>query len=87
MVGEWIRYCEFLIDGQPNDPGQPVPGQFENEPTPLGPGQEVPLTPYTQVVQGYRQAALDATDRSLIPGSQRDLVREYFSRLGEPVTP
>ena len=68
-------------------PGQPVPGQFENEPTPLGPGQEVPLTPYTQVVQAYRQAALDATDRSLIPGSQRDLVREYFSRLGEPVAP
>lgn len=65
-------------------PGQPVPGQFENEPTPLGPGQDVPLTPYTQVVQAYRQAALDATDRSLIPGSQRDLVREYFSRLGEP---
>lgn len=68
-------------------PGQPVPGQFENEPTPLGPGQDVPLTPYTQVVQAYRQAALDATDRSLIPGSQRDLVREYFSRLGEPVGP
>jgi hypothetical protein len=64
-----------------------VPGQFENEPTPLGPGQDVPLIPYTQVVQAYRQAALDATDRSLIPGSQRDLVREYFSRLGEPVTP
>jgi hypothetical protein len=63
-------------------PGQPVPGQFENDPTPLGPGQDVPLTPYTQVVQAYRQAALDATDQSLIPGSERDLVREYFSTLG-----
>jgi hypothetical protein len=63
-------------------PGQPVPGQFENDPTPLGPGQNVPLTPYTQVVQAYRQAALDATVQSLIPGSERDLVREYFSTLG-----
>jgi hypothetical protein len=64
-------------------PGQPVPGILQNDPAPLGPGQEVPLTPYTQVVQAYQQAALNATNRSLIPGSQRDLVREYFSRLGE----
>src|SRR5216683_378996 len=64
-------------------PGQPVPGQQENDPTPLGPGQDVPLTPYTQVIQSYQQAALDATNQSLIPGSERDLVREYFSRLGE----
>jgi hypothetical protein len=63
-------------------PGQPVPGQFENDPTPLGPGQNVPLTPYTQVVQAYRQAALDATSQSLIPGSEQDLVRQYFSTLG-----
>jgi hypothetical protein len=64
-------------------PGQPVPGQVENDPTPLGPGQNVPLTPYTQVVGAYQRAALDATSQSLIPGSERDLVREYFSRLGE----
>jgi len=64
-------------------PGQPVPGQQENDPTPLGPGQDVPLTPYTQVIQSYQQAALDATNQSLIPGSERDLVREYFARLGE----
>ena len=64
-------------------PGQPLPGQVVNDPAPLGPGQDVPLTPYTQVVQAYQQAALDATDQSLIPGSERDLVREYFSRLGE----
>jgi hypothetical protein len=64
-------------------PGQPIPGQVVNDPTPLGPGQDVPLTPYTQVVQAYQQAALDATNQSLIPGSERDLVREYFSRLGE----
>jgi hypothetical protein len=64
-------------------PGQPAPGLVQNDPTPLGPGQDVPLTPYTQVVQAYRQAALDATDQSLIPGSERDLVREYFSTLGE----
>jgi hypothetical protein len=63
-------------------PGQPVPGQLENDPTPLGPGQNVPLTPYTQVVQAYRQAALDATSQSLIPGSEQDLVRQYFSSLG-----
>jgi chemotaxis protein histidine kinase CheA len=63
-------------------PGQPVPGQLENDPTPLGPGQDVPLTPYTQVVQAYRQAALDATSQSLIPGSEQDLVRQYFSTLG-----
>ena len=65
-------------------PGQPLPGQVVSDPAPLGPGQDVPLTPYTQVVQAYRQAALDATGQSLIPGSERDLVREYFSRLGEP---
>ncbi|HEY9288094.1 MAG TPA: hypothetical protein VIT43_08745 [Candidatus Dormibacteraeota bacterium] len=65
-------------------PGQPVPGQSENDPTPLGPGQDVPLTPYNQVIQGYQQAAKDATDQSLIPGSERDLIREYFSQLGEP---
>jgi hypothetical protein len=64
-------------------PGQPLPGQVVNDPAPLGPGQDVPLTPYTQVVQAYQEAALDATDQSLIPGSERDLVREYFSRLGE----
>jgi hypothetical protein len=64
-------------------PGQPVPGQVVNDPTPLGPGQDVPLTPYTQVVQAYQQAALDATNQSLIPGSERDLVRQYFSSLGE----
>jgi hypothetical protein len=64
-------------------PGQPLPGQVVNDPAPLGPGQDVPLTPYAQVVQAYQQAALDATNQSLIPGSERDLVREYFSRLGE----
>jgi len=64
-------------------PGQPVPGQSQNDPTPLGPGQDVPLSPYTQVIQAYQQAALDATDQSLIPGSERDLVRQYFSQLGE----
>jgi chemotaxis protein histidine kinase CheA len=64
-------------------PGQPVPGQQENDPTPLAPGQDVPLTPYTQVIQSYQQAALDATNQSLIPGSERDLVREYFAGLGE----
>ncbi len=64
-------------------PGQPVPGQSENDPAPLGPGQNVPLTPYSQVVQAYQQAALDAASHSLIPGSERDLIREYFSSLGE----
>jgi chemotaxis protein histidine kinase CheA len=64
-------------------PGQPVPGQSQNDPTPLGPGQDVPLSPYTQVIQAYQQAALDATNQSLIPGSERDLVRQYFSQLGE----
>jgi hypothetical protein len=65
-------------------PGRPVPGQMENDPTPLGPGQDVPLTPYTQVIQSYRQAALDATNRSLIPVSSSDLIRMYFSSLSEP---
>jgi hypothetical protein len=65
-------------------PGQPVPGQTENDPTPLGPGQDVPLTPYTQVIQAYQQAALDASNQSLIPGSERDLIRAYFSSLSEP---
>jgi chemotaxis protein histidine kinase CheA len=64
-------------------PGQPVPGQSQNDPAPLGPGQDVPLSPYSQVIQAYQQAALDATDQSLIPGSERDLVRQYFSQLGE----
>jgi hypothetical protein len=68
-------------------PGQPVPGQSETDPAPLGPGQDVPLTPYTQVVQAYQQAALDASDQSLIPGSERDLIRAYFSSLGEQPAP
>lgn len=68
-------------------PGQPVPGQSENDPTPLGPGQNVPLTPYTQVVQAYQRAALDAANQSLIPGSERDLIREYFTSLGESQGP
>jgi hypothetical protein len=38
------------------------------------------------VLQAYQQAALDATSQTLIPGSERDLVREYFSALGEPQT-
>ncbi|MEO6796788.1 MAG: hypothetical protein ABI401_04080 [Candidatus Dormibacter sp.] len=64
-------------------PGQPVPGQSEDQPTPLGPGQDVPLSPYNQVINAYQQAALDAVDQSLIPGSDRELVRQYFSQLGE----
>lgn len=59
-------------------------GQPDTEPPPLGPGQDVPLTPYTQVIQAYQQAALDAADQSLIPGSEQDLIRAYFSSLGEP---
>jgi hypothetical protein len=43
----------------------------------------VPLSPYSQVITAYQQAALDAADQSLIPGSERDLVRQYFSQLGE----
>jgi hypothetical protein len=64
-------------------PAPPAPGQAENDPTPLGPGQDVQLTPYTQVIQAYQQAALDATNQSLIPGSESDLIRAYFSSLGE----
>ena len=64
-------------------PAPPVPGQAENDPTPLGPGQDVPLTPYTQVIRAYQQVALDATSQSLIPGSEADLIRQYFSNLGE----
>jgi len=59
-------------------------GQPDTEPPPLGPGQDVPLTPYSQVIQAYQQAALDAADQSLIPGSEQDLIRAYFSSLGEP---
>jgi hypothetical protein len=44
----------------------------------------VPLTPYTQVIQSYQQAALDATNRTLIPASASDLIRLYFSSLSEP---
>src|SRR6266516_1871721 len=64
-------------------PAAPIPGQSENDPAPLAPGQDVPLTPYDQVIQAYEQVALDAADQSLIPGSERDLVRSYFSSLGE----
>ncbi len=67
-------------------PAPPVPGQPENDPTPLGPGQDVPLTPYTQVIQAYQQAALDAANQSLIPGSEQDLIRAYFTSLGESGT-
>jgi hypothetical protein len=67
-------------------PAPPVPGQAQNDPTPLGPGQDVPLTPYTQVIQAYQQTALDAANQSLIPGSERDLIRAYFSSLGETGT-
>jgi chemotaxis protein histidine kinase CheA len=64
-------------------PAPPVPGQSENDPTPLGPGQNVPLTPYSQVIQQYQQAAQDATDQSLIPGSEQDLIHQYFSQLAQ----
>ena len=64
-------------------PAAPLPGQSETDPAPLGPGQDVPLTPYTQVIQTYQQTALDVADQSLIPGSERDLVRAYFASLGE----
>ena len=64
-------------------PAAPLPGQSENDPSPLGPGQDVPLTPYTQVIQAYETTALDAANQSLIPGSERDLIRAYFSSLGE----
>lgn len=65
-------------------PAPAAAGQTENDPTPLGPGQDVPLTPYGQVIVAYQQAALDSAQQSLIPGSEQDLIREYFSSLGEP---
>jgi hypothetical protein len=65
-------------------PAPPAPGEQTNDPTPLGPGQNVPLTPYTQVIQQYQQTALEAAQQSLIPGSEQDLIRAYFSSLGEP---
>jgi hypothetical protein len=65
-------------------PAPATSGQPDTEPPPLGPGQDVPLTPYTQVIQAYQQAALDAAGQSLIPGSEQDLIRAYFSSLGEP---
>jgi len=64
-------------------PAPLVPGQSEDQPTPLGPGQDVPLSPYSQVITAYQKAALDVIDRSLVPGSEKDLVREYFSSLGD----
>jgi hypothetical protein len=64
-------------------PGQPVPGHSEDAPTPLGPGQDVPMSPYTQVIPAYEKAALDVIDHSAVPGSEKDLVRRYFSSLGE----
>ena len=64
-------------------PAAPAPGVQTNDPTPLGPGQDVPLTPYGDVIRAYQQAALDATQQSLIPGSEQDLIREYFTSLGE----
>lgn len=63
-------------------PAPLVPGQSEDQPTPLGPGQDVPLSPYSQVITAYQKAALNVIDRSLVPGSEKDLVREYFSSLG-----
>ena len=68
-------------------PGAPVPGQSEDQPTPLGPGQDVPLSPVTQVLPQYEHTALDVLDHSLVPGSEKDLVRDYFSSLGEPEGP
>jgi hypothetical protein len=62
-------------------PGQPAPGEQANQPEPLGPGQEVPLRPYTEVVNSYQQAALDVVENASIPASQKDLVRDYFSSI------
>jgi len=64
-------------------PAPATSGEPDAEPPPLGPGQDVPLTPYSQVIGAYQQAALDAADQSLIPGSEQDLIRAYFSSLGE----
>jgi hypothetical protein len=41
------------------------------------------MSPYTQVIPAYEKAALDVIDQSTVPGSERDLVRQYFSSLGE----
>lgn len=64
-------------------PGQPQPSESESDPTPLGPGQDVPMTPLTQIIQQYQQAALDVSSQTLIPGSERDVIRQYFSSLGD----
>ena len=37
-------------------------------------------------ILGDRDAALDAANQSLIPGSEQDLIRAYFSSLGESGT-
>jgi hypothetical protein len=65
-------------------PAPATSGEPDAEPPPLGPGQDVPLTPYTQVIAAYQQSALDAAGQSLIPASEQDLIRAYFSSLGEP---
>ena len=69
---------EERVDFNASDPTGQVKGKA------LGEGiQNVPLTPYVDRYAEYRQSALGALDRMSVPGHLQDVVRNYFTELGQ----
>jgi len=60
--------------------GDPT-GQGQNQGS--GQGTDANLVPYEQVYADYKAAALNQVDRADIPQSERDLVNQYFTNLGQ----
>jgi hypothetical protein len=81
-------YQPFDPSGRPGNPDfvQGQQGEGGESQTREGqsnlPGASNPsLVPYEQVYPEYAESAGEALDRSYIPGSLKEYVREYFSRL------
>jgi hypothetical protein len=79
-------YADFDRLGKPGDPSY-VAGSGGTGQSSEGNGQgqgtgNTAQVPYTQVLQDFRDFAIDALDRTDVPIDVKDYVRDYFTSLG-----
>ena len=86
-TGEIDRvYADFERLGKPGDPSY-VSGVGGDGQTRTGAGTDTgdpneALVPYTDVLQDFQDFAITSLDRSYVPLTVKDYVRDYFSSLG-----
>lgn len=62
-------------------PGSEGQGQVEGLTDGRGGSENLPLVPYSDRFQDYRDTALETLDSLVVPSSVRDVVRDYFTQL------